>query len=69
MANAASTALIVGGEEVEQWFSEIGLPARLVGLDGSVRFVGSWPKEEDTALDFPPVDSMGALMRPLRITP
>ena len=69
MANAASTALIVGGEDVDQWFSEIGLPARLIGHDGSVRLVGSWPKGEDAALKIPPVDCTGSLMRPLRITP
>jgi len=69
MANAASTALIVGGEDVDQWFSEIGLPARLTGHDGSVRLVGSWPKGEDAALEIPPVDCPGFLMRLLRITP
>jgi thiamine biosynthesis lipoprotein len=68
VANAASTALIVGGEEAERWLSETGLPARLVGHDGLVRFVGSWPRDDGGALDIPPVDYLGTPIRALRST-
>ena len=44
-ANAASTAAIVAGADAEPWLQDAGLPARLVGRDGSVRLVGRWPED------------------------
>lgn len=44
-ANAASTAAIVRGRRAPQWLGELGLAARLVGVDGAVSTVGSWPTE------------------------
>jgi FAD:protein FMN transferase len=52
-ANAASTAAIIAGEEAEQWLSSVGLPARLVAHDGSVRLIGSWPTGDDDLLEAP----------------
>jgi thiamine biosynthesis lipoprotein len=62
-ANAASTALIVGGEQAERWLSQFGLPARLVGHDGSVRLLGSWPGADGGSLDIPSVDFLKLRMR------
>lgn len=42
-ANIASTAAIVRGEAAADWLEEMGLPARLVRWDGSVRTTGGWP--------------------------
>jgi FAD:protein FMN transferase len=42
-ANIASTAAIVRGWSAIPWLQEIGLPARLVTQDGSVRITGGWP--------------------------
>jgi thiamine biosynthesis lipoprotein len=42
-ANAASTAAIVRGADAPSWLASLGLPARLVGSDGSVVRVGGWP--------------------------
>jgi len=44
-ANTASTAAIIRGREAPAWFERSGLPARLVGRDGSVCYAGDWPKE------------------------
>jgi thiamine biosynthesis lipoprotein len=44
-ANTASTAAVVRGREALSWLREAGLPARLVGLDGTVAYTGSWPEE------------------------
>jgi len=65
-ANAASTALIVGGEEALRWFSDLWLPGRLVGHDGSVRLIGSWPADDGTTLDIPSVDFLGYHIKALR---
>jgi thiamine biosynthesis lipoprotein ApbE len=46
-ANIAATAAIVRGLRAPEWLAEIGLPARLVGRDGDVLTVGSWPPEEE----------------------
>lgn len=43
-ANTASTAAIVRGWSAIPWLQEIGLPARLVTRDGSVRITGGWPE-------------------------
>jgi FAD:protein FMN transferase len=44
-ANIAATAAIVRGTRAPEWLAEIGLPARLVGRDGEVLTVGSWPQD------------------------
>jgi FAD:protein FMN transferase len=44
-ANTASTASIVRGREAPAWLERVGLPARLVALDGSVAYTGAWPEE------------------------
>jgi thiamine biosynthesis lipoprotein len=46
-ANTASTAAIVLGADAPEWLEEHGLPARLVGHDGSVRYVAGWPAGGD----------------------
>lgn len=43
LASAASSAAMIRGRHAEQWLSSLGLPARLVGLDGRVRTVAGWP--------------------------
>lgn len=43
LANVASTAAIVLGVEAQPWLRERGFSARLVGADGAVTHVGSWP--------------------------
>ena len=55
-ANAAATAAVVAGDQAEQWLAEAGLPARLVGHDGGMRYTGGWP-EGDGGLLQPPADS------------
>jgi thiamine biosynthesis lipoprotein len=44
-ANAAATAAIVMGERAAAWLEARGLPARLIGVDGTVAVVGGWPEE------------------------
>ena len=44
-ANTASTAAVVRGHDAISWLRETGLPARLVGPDGSVAYTGGWPAE------------------------
>jgi FAD:protein FMN transferase len=44
-ANTAATAAIVRGVAAPAWLDSLGLPARLVGIDGNVRTVGGWPAE------------------------
>jgi FAD:protein FMN transferase len=46
-ANIASTAAIVRGEPAAGWLEALGLPSRLVRLDGQVRHVAGWPAEGD----------------------
>jgi thiamine biosynthesis lipoprotein len=65
-ANAASTALIVGGDEAEQWMLTNGLAARLVGYDGSVRLLGLWPRQEGGLIDIAAPDVLGPRSRALR---
>ncbi|MGC9961752.1 MAG: FAD:protein FMN transferase [Acidimicrobiales bacterium] len=52
-ANAASTAALVAGHEAVAWLEAERFAARLVGLDGAVRLLGSWPEEEGGHLDTP----------------
>ena len=44
-ANIASTAAIVRGAEAADWLEALGLPSRLVGVDGTVRHLAGWPAE------------------------
>ncbi|HEY3957485.1 MAG TPA: FAD:protein FMN transferase [Streptosporangiaceae bacterium] len=43
LARAASSTAMIRGRHAEPWLSSLGLPARLVGLDGRVRTVAGWP--------------------------
>jgi FAD:protein FMN transferase len=45
--NIASTAAIVRGAPAVEWLSELGLPSRLVGVDGTVRHLADWPSSGD----------------------
>ncbi len=51
-ANIASTAAIVRGERAPQWLESLGLPSRLVQLDGRVRHLAGWPRAGE---DLPPI--------------
>ncbi len=42
-ANAASTAAIVLGARAVGWLEGLGLPARLVRLDGTTAYTSGWP--------------------------
>jgi thiamine biosynthesis lipoprotein len=42
-ANIASTAALIRADKAPGWLAQLGLPARLVGGDGAVRYVGEWP--------------------------
>ncbi|HLI42663.1 MAG TPA: FAD:protein FMN transferase [Streptosporangiaceae bacterium] len=44
-ANAAATAAIIRGTRAAGWLAGLGLPARLVGHDGSVTTVAGWPAD------------------------
>ncbi len=44
-ANTASTAAIVRGQDAVGWLDRLGLPARLVRLDGTVLRTGGWPAD------------------------
>jgi thiamine biosynthesis lipoprotein len=59
-ANAAATAAIVAGEQAPGWLAAQGLPARLVGHDGSVRLLGGWPAAAGGPLEVPAVRRMPA---------
>ena len=48
-ANAASTAALVLGADAPAWLGLRGFSARLVRHDGSVAFVGDWPRIEAQA--------------------
>jgi thiamine biosynthesis lipoprotein len=43
-ANTASTAAIILGPKAPAWLAELGLPARLVAVNGAVTIVGGWPQ-------------------------
>jgi len=43
-ANTASTAAVVLGDEAPDWLLRQGLPARLVGTDGSIVRLAGWPE-------------------------
>jgi thiamine biosynthesis lipoprotein len=46
-ANTASTAAIIRGHGALAWLGSLGLPSRLVGIDGRVRYVAGWPAAGD----------------------
>jgi thiamine biosynthesis lipoprotein len=46
-ANIASTAAIIRGARALRWLEPLGLPSRLVGVDGTVRHLGGWPSDGD----------------------
>lgn len=48
-ANTASTAAIVLGERAVAWLEEIGLPSRLVSVDGRLVRLGGWPADDRRA--------------------
>ncbi len=48
-ANIASTTAIVRGERAPVWLTRLGLPARLVGLDGAVTILAGWPSASPEA--------------------
>jgi thiamine biosynthesis lipoprotein ApbE len=43
-ANIASTASIIRGRSAAGWLAKLGLPARLVAVDGSVTTIANWPE-------------------------
>jgi len=43
-ANIASTAAIIRGRRATAWLAKLGLPARLVAIDGSVTTIAGWPE-------------------------
>jgi thiamine biosynthesis lipoprotein len=47
-ANTAATAAIVRGALAPEWLTRQGLPARLVGTDGTVVCVAGWPADGAT---------------------
>lgn len=53
-ANAAATAAIVAGHEGAGLLAAAGLPARLAGHDGRVRYLGGWPEAEGGQVIAPP---------------
>lgn len=63
-ANAAATAAVVAGDEAEAWLATTRLPARLVGHDGAVRYVGTWPRADSGLLQPPPGSHVYAGVRP-----
>ncbi len=42
-ATIASAAAIIRGRNAPGWLARLGLPARLVAADGSVRTTSGWP--------------------------
>jgi FAD:protein FMN transferase len=46
-ANIASTAAIVRGARAVAWLEGLGLPSRLVSVDGTVCHVAAWPASGD----------------------
>jgi thiamine biosynthesis lipoprotein ApbE len=46
-ANIASTAALIHADAAPAWLDRLGLPARLVSADGTVRLLGGWPASVD----------------------
>ena len=56
-ANIASTAAVIRGPRAARWLEDLGLPSRLVSVEGHVRHVSGWP---DTGDDLPRVEDEAA---------
>ena len=54
-ANAAATAAIVAGDRAIDWLATAGVPARLVGHGGEVRYVAGWPEADGGRVEAPTV--------------
>jgi thiamine biosynthesis lipoprotein len=52
-ANICSTAAILLGGEAVAWLDEQGVPARLVGRDGAVSYVGPWAAPQPGQVGLP----------------
>ena len=46
-ANTATTAALVLGDGAPEWLEGLGLPSRLVSVDGAVLCIGAWPLPEN----------------------
>jgi thiamine biosynthesis lipoprotein len=46
-ANIASTGAIIRGERALPWLESLGLPSRLVSVEGAARHVAGWPSDGD----------------------
>lgn len=46
-ANTASTAAVIRGHRAAPWLERLGLPSRLVSLDGTAQHVAGWPVDGD----------------------
>ncbi|MGH3207060.1 MAG: FAD:protein FMN transferase [Trebonia sp.] len=44
-ANTAATAAVIRGRQALPWLAGLGLPARLVAQDGTVRTLNAWPAD------------------------
>ena len=62
-ANAASTAAIIAGDDAVGWLTAQGLPARLIGHDGTIALTGGWPDAEGGRLDPPATSRLAARPR------
>jgi thiamine biosynthesis lipoprotein len=60
-ANIASTAAIVRGERAASWLAGLGMPSRLVSVDGTVRHVAGWPSDGDDLPAVAPPVGTGAV--------
>jgi FAD:protein FMN transferase len=60
-ANIASTAAIVRGVRAIEWLTTLGLPSRLVGVDGGVLHLAGWPEDGDDLL--PAADQKAGALR------
>ncbi len=61
-ANAASTAAIIAGEDAVPWLAARGLPARLVGHDGTVALTPGWPSDEGGPVAIPAGDGPAGIL-------
>jgi thiamine biosynthesis lipoprotein len=48
-ANIATTTSVIRGERALAWLEEIGLPARLIAVDGRVVVCNGWPADGEVA--------------------
>jgi thiamine biosynthesis lipoprotein len=48
-ANVAATCSIIAGHEATRWLLERELPGRLVAAEGTVTYVGGWPRDDEAA--------------------